>query len=138
MDLHLTDKVALITGSSRGLGLASAMSLAAEGCKVMLTARGADGLSRAIDDVRGVARTADAVAGVAGDLATLEGVTRAVERTIEQFGALDILVNNMGRAAPASPTRATRSGRRRLRRRSIRRFMPHGSRCRICAARAAA
>ena len=104
MDLHLTDKVALITGSSRGLGLASAMSLAAEGCKVMLTARGADGLSRAIDDVRGVARTADAVAGVAGDLATLEGVTRAVERTIEQFGALDILVNNMGLARGAGIT----------------------------------
>ncbi len=96
MDLHLTDKVALITGSSRGLGLASATALAAEGCKVMLTARGAAGLATALDQVRAAARSADAASGVAGDLATIEGVTQAIETTIQRFGRLDILVNNMG------------------------------------------
>jgi 3-oxoacyl-[acyl-carrier protein] reductase len=40
MDLHLTNKVAIVTGSSRGLGLASAAALAAEGASVMLCARG--------------------------------------------------------------------------------------------------
>ncbi len=94
----LTDKVALITGSSRGLGLASAVALAAEGCRVMLTARGAEQLARAVDEVRRVASGADAVASVAADLSTAEGVARAVEETVARFGGLDILVNNMGLA----------------------------------------
>jgi 3-oxoacyl-[acyl-carrier protein] reductase len=98
MNLELTDKVALITGSSRGLGLASAVALAAEGCRVMLTARGAEQLALAADQVRRVAPGADAVASVAADLSTADGVARAVEETATRFGGLDILVNNMGLA----------------------------------------
>ena len=98
MDLGLRDKVALITGSSRGLGLASAAALAAEGCHVMLTARGAEQLARAVDQVRSVASSADAVAAGAADLSTAEGVARAVEEAASRFGGLDILVNNMGLA----------------------------------------
>jgi 3-oxoacyl-[acyl-carrier protein] reductase len=97
MDLGLTHKVALITGSSRGLGLASARSLAAEGCRVMLTARGADALQKAALDLKAAAG-ADSVSSYAGDLATEEGVTRAIEATVREFGGLDILVNNMGLA----------------------------------------
>ena len=100
MDLQLTGKVALITGSSRGLGLASAVALAAEGCRVMLTARGADQLARAADEVRRVAE-ADAVASTAADLSTADGMARAVEATVTTFGGLDILVNNMGLARGA-------------------------------------
>ncbi len=96
MDLGLKDKVALITGSSRGLGLASARSLAAEGCRVMLSARGAEQLVISEAAVRGVASAPDAVASVAADLATAEGIARAVEETVERFGGLDILVNNVG------------------------------------------
>jgi len=98
MDLQLTDKVALITGSSRGLGLASATALAAEGCRVMLTARGAEQLARAVDEVRRVASDVEAVASVTADLSTAEGIARAVEETASRFGGLDILVNSMGLA----------------------------------------
>ena len=102
MDLGLTDKVALITGSSRGLGLASAMALAAEGCRVMLTARGAETLASAADEVRRVASGAPAVETVAADLSTADGIARAVEETVSRFGGLDVLVNNMGLAKGGS------------------------------------
>jgi 3-oxoacyl-[acyl-carrier protein] reductase len=97
MDLGLKNKVALITGSSRGLGLASARSLATEGCRVMLTARGAEALSEAAKDLQSIAGP-DGVGSLAADLTTEEGVARAVEATVRQFGGVDILVNNMGLA----------------------------------------
>ena len=95
MDLQLTGKVALITGSSRGLGLASAVALAAEGCHVCLTARGRERLDLAVDEVRSVA-AGGRVTGVCGDLSTVEGVEAAVTRVVAELGGLDILVNNMG------------------------------------------
>jgi 3-oxoacyl-[acyl-carrier protein] reductase len=98
MDLQLRDKVALITGSSRGLGLASARALAAEGCRVMLTARGAERLAAAADEVREAAGSADAVRATVADLSTADGVTQAVEATLAAFGGIDILVNNLGLA----------------------------------------
>jgi 3-oxoacyl-[acyl-carrier protein] reductase len=101
MNLELADKIALITGSSRGLGLASAISLAREGCKVMLTARGADRLAHAVDVVCAVADSADAVRSVTADLSTADGVAEAVEQTVTCFGGLDILINNMGLAKGA-------------------------------------
>ena len=101
MDLGLAGQVALITGSSRGLGLASARSLAMEGCRVMLTARGQDALASAVQQIAGLTGAPDRVASVADDLSTADGVARAVERTVERFGGLDILVNNMGFAKGA-------------------------------------
>ncbi|MPY89174.1 MAG: SDR family oxidoreductase [Luteitalea sp.] len=102
MDLHLTEKVAIITGSSRGLGLASAKALAAEGCRVTLCARGAPTLEQAAADVRAVARSASDVLTVAADVATEAGVHNVVERTVEKWGGADILVNNVGVARGAS------------------------------------
>ena len=95
MDLGLQNMVALVTGSSRGLGLASAKALAAEGARVMLTARGAEQLARAADEVVALS-SADAVRTTATDLATAAGVERAVAATVDAFGRLDILVNNVG------------------------------------------
>ena len=95
MDLGLQNMVALVTGSSRGLGLASAKALAAEGARVMLTARGAEQLARAADEVVALS-SADAVRTTATDLATAAGVERAVAATVDVFGRLDILVNNVG------------------------------------------
>ena len=95
MDLGLQDKVALVTGSSRGLGLASAKALAAEGARVMLTARGAEQLARAADEVVALSST-DAVRTTVADLATAAGVEHAVAATVDAFGRLDILVNNVG------------------------------------------
>ena len=96
MDLELRDKVAVVTGSSRGLGLASGVALAAEGCRVCLCARGAAALDEAVAQVRAAAGSADAVIGVTADLATDAGIRLVMDRTLETFGGLDILVNNVG------------------------------------------
>lgn len=101
MDLQLTGKVAIVTGSSRGLGLASAHALASEGCRVCICARGEERLSAAVKEVAESAEKPDRVLGVQADVSTVEGVQRIIDRTVEAFGALDILVNNVGRAAGA-------------------------------------
>jgi 3-oxoacyl-[acyl-carrier protein] reductase len=98
MDLQLTDKVALITGSSKGLGLAAACALAEEGCQVVLVARGAEGLAQAAHTVGLVARRPSSVLTVEGDVSTADGCGTAVSRTVAHFGRIDILVNNVGKA----------------------------------------
>jgi 3-oxoacyl-[acyl-carrier protein] reductase len=95
MNLELTGKVALITGSSRGLGLASARALAAEGCRVCLCARDAAVLDQAAADVRRLDGDAGVLA-VAADLTTADGIERVFERLFDRFGGIDILVNNLG------------------------------------------
>ena len=99
MDLQLTDKVAIVTGSSRGLGLASARSLVAEGCRVCLCARGSEQLAAAAVEVEAAARRPNMIMTVQADVSTVDGIALVVERTVERFGGLDILVNNVGRAA---------------------------------------
>jgi 3-oxoacyl-[acyl-carrier protein] reductase len=101
MDLHLSDKVALITGSSRGLGLASARALAREGCRVTLCARGRERLEQVGEELRREIGNADRILTVDADLATPEGVALVIDRTVEVFGGLDILVNNMALARGA-------------------------------------
>jgi 3-oxoacyl-[acyl-carrier protein] reductase len=98
MDLGLTDKVAIVTGSSRGLGLASARALVAEGCRVCLCARGEERLAEAALEVEAAARRPGMIATVQADVSTIEGVERVIEHAVEKFGGLDILVNNVGRA----------------------------------------
>jgi len=99
MDLGLTDKVAVVTGSSRGLGLASARSLVAENCRVVLCARGEETLAEAALEVEAAARRPNMVATVQADVSTLAGIELVIARAVETFGGLDILVNNVGRAA---------------------------------------
>ncbi len=101
MDFGLSDKVALVTGSSRGLGLASARALVAEGCRVCLCARGEERLAEAALEVEAAARKPNMVASVRADVSTLDGVQRAIETAVETFGGLDVLVNNVGRAGGA-------------------------------------
>ncbi len=96
MDLQLTDKVAIVTGSSRGLGLASAAALVAEGCRVAISARGEARLAEAAGELRRLAGADDRVLAVAADLASPAGVELVVTRAVETFGRLDILVNNVG------------------------------------------
>lgn len=98
MDLQLTDKVAIITGSSRGLGLACARTLVAEGCRVCICARGSEQLAAAAVEVEASARKPNMILAVQADVSTADGIALVVERTVERFGGLDILVNNVGRA----------------------------------------
>lgn len=95
MDLELNDKVGIVTGSSRGLGLASARALAAEGARVVLCARGADALAAAAASLGG---DTGRVATVVADVSTADGTARVVDAAIETFGRIDILVNNVGKA----------------------------------------
>ena len=111
MDLGLTDKVAIVTGSSRGLGLASARALVAEGCRVCLCARGEERLAEAALEVEAAAKRPNLVATVQADVSTRDGVERVIEKAVETFGGLDVLVNNVGRAGGA---RSARHVRRRL------------------------
>ena len=90
------DKVAIVTGSSRGLGLASARALAAEGCRVCLCARTQQRLEDAAQEVRAVAGAPDRVLTVAADVSTADGIARVVDATAATFGGIDVLVNNVG------------------------------------------
>jgi 3-oxoacyl-[acyl-carrier protein] reductase len=98
VNLELEGKVAVVTGSSRGLGLASATSLAREGCAVCICARGEARLRDAVSEVASAAGSADRVFGVTADVATVEGVARVIEGAVSRFGGLDVLVNNVGLA----------------------------------------
>ena len=95
MDLQLTDKIALVTGSSRGLGLACAEALAQEGCHVTLCARGEAGLREAAERIRAGGGSGRVVT-VATDVATVAGVQQVIDVTVATFGGLDVLVNNVG------------------------------------------
>ena len=101
MDLQLTDKIAIITGSSRGLGLASATALAREGCCVTLCARTAARLAEAAAEVAAACGDASRVLTVQADVSAPDGVAAIVDRTVAHFGGLDILVNNVGLARGA-------------------------------------
>jgi 3-oxoacyl-[acyl-carrier protein] reductase len=98
MDLQLRDKVAIITGSSKGLGLAAARALAAEGARVAICARGADALRSAAADLTRIAGRADAVLAVEADVSTAAGAEAFTKQTVSKFGRIDILVNNVGKA----------------------------------------
>jgi 3-oxoacyl-[acyl-carrier protein] reductase len=100
MDLQLSGKIAIVTGSSKGLGLASARALVEEGCRVTICARGEAALNEAAAALEAVAGSKGVLA-VAADLATAGGVEAVIARTVEAFGGLDILVNNIGLAKGA-------------------------------------
>ncbi|PYQ85767.1 MAG: short-chain dehydrogenase, partial [Acidobacteria bacterium] len=96
MDLQLTDKVAIVTGSSKGLGFSTAAALLEEGCNITICARGEVGLADAMSKLRQIPGGDERVLAVQADLATDKGVADVVLRTVDTFGGLDILVNNVG------------------------------------------
>ena len=97
MDLNLAGKVAIVTGGSRGLGLASARALAVEGCLVAVCARGQDRLADAAEELRAAAHETR-ILPIVADVATTDGVRTVVETTAAEFGRIDVLVNNVGLA----------------------------------------
>lgn len=94
MDLQLRGKRALVTGGSKGIGAAAALSLAAEGCDLVLVSRTAAVLTATADAIR--ARHQVRVDVMAADLA----VSAEVDRVAEAAGAVDVLVNNAGAIPP--------------------------------------
>jgi 3-oxoacyl-[acyl-carrier protein] reductase len=90
----LKNKVAIVTGASKGIGAAIAIHFAAEGAKVVVnyasSKEGADKVVKAITDNSGTA------IAVQGDVSKEADITRLFEETIKAFGALDVLVNNAG------------------------------------------
>jgi 3-oxoacyl-[acyl-carrier protein] reductase len=93
VDLGLRGKVAIVTGSSRGIGLATARLLAAEGCRTVLCGRGREALDAALAEVRAAGGQAVAVEA---DVTTVEGVDHLVAEARAAFGPIDVLVNNVG------------------------------------------
>jgi 3-oxoacyl-[acyl-carrier protein] reductase len=99
VDLQLEGKVALITGASKGIGRATALAFAEEGCHVAICARDTGGLAAARDKIaaRGV-RVATATA----DVCDSNDAERLINTCVGELGGLDILVNNVGGAIGAS------------------------------------
>jgi 3-oxoacyl-[acyl-carrier protein] reductase len=93
MDLGLRGRVAIVTGSSRGIGRAIASSLVNEGVRVVLNARGAEALQRAASEL--TTRGAE-VEAVATDVSTAEGCNELYEQATRRFQSVDIVVNNVG------------------------------------------
>jgi 2-deoxy-D-gluconate 3-dehydrogenase len=94
MDFGLQDRVAIVTGASRGLGRAAALALAAEGARVFGVARSTDALASLREEAGGAVEVADC------DMLDLDQVAALPDRAVERFGRLDIVVNNAG-LAPA-------------------------------------
>ncbi|GIW42683.1 MAG: short-chain dehydrogenase [Candidatus Binatia bacterium] len=93
MDLGIRGRVAVVTGSSAGIGRAIALAFAREGVRVVLSARGRERLERTREELLAGGHEVEAVPA---DVATREGAEAVVGRAVERWGRLDILVNNAG------------------------------------------
>jgi NAD(P)-dependent dehydrogenase (short-subunit alcohol dehydrogenase family) len=93
MELNLGGKVAIVTGGTQGIGLATAQLLAREGAAVVIVARGKERLEAAAASIRAAGGK---VATVAADVGRPEDAARIVATAMDAFGRLDILVNNAG------------------------------------------
>jgi glucose 1-dehydrogenase len=100
-DLILKDKVAVITGGSRGLGLAIAETYARAGAKVVIASRTLRTVDLAVDSLR---KSGYQAAGFACDVADLQQVEALAQHAVQTFGRIDIWVNNAGLSAPYGPT----------------------------------
>ena len=105
MDLELTDKVAVVTGASKGIGLAVTRALVDEGARVVAGARSTGSLEGL-----------EGVSAVAVDLAAPEGPAQLVQRALDEHGRVDVLVNNVGGVrlrleASSAPATTSSSGR---------------------------
>src|SRR5262245_6640621 len=94
MELGLGGKTALVTGGSKGIGLAVARALTAEGARVMICSRDAGALGRAASQVGSV--TGREVLTCTADLSELSAVARVAKDAVSRLGRIDILVNNAG------------------------------------------
>ena len=94
MDMGLKRLTVLITGGSKGIGLACAEVLAGEGCRIAIAAREAAGLKAAAEAVK--SKTGVEIATISADLSSLAGIESMVAEAAKRLGRIDILVNNAG------------------------------------------
>src|SRR5665647_3698391 len=104
MDLGIDGKVAVVVAGSRGLGFATAQALAAEGARLVVSARGEDALASAASSLRAFGVD---VATVVADSADPDVPARLVSTAVEQFGGLDIVVANAGGPPPGRSLEVT-------------------------------
>jgi 3-oxoacyl-[acyl-carrier protein] reductase len=104
MDLGLDGKVAVVAAASRGLGLAAAQALATEGVRLVVSARGKEGLETAAASLRSSGVEVDTLAADMGDPDVPERLVRAA---VDRFGGLDIVVANAGGPPPARSLEVT-------------------------------
>jgi 7-alpha-hydroxysteroid dehydrogenase len=93
----VTDKVAVVTGAGRGIGRATAVTLAGAGADVVVSARSVEDLEGVVAEIEALGRRALAVPADLSDLSTMPTLVAAA---LEAFGALDIVVNNVGGSFP--------------------------------------
>ncbi len=93
--MRLKDKVAVITGGSRGIGFATADKFLSEGAKVIITASSQASADKAVAQLQ-EKHPGAVVAGIAPDLSNLESVRNAFREAAQKYGCIDILVNNAG------------------------------------------
>src|SRR6185369_14997724 len=96
----LAGKVAIVTGSSRGIGRAIAERLAEDGAAVVVNCRSSEGESREV--VGGIVERGGQAAAIIADIGQVPDIRRMFRETIERFGRIDILVNNSA-IAPINP-----------------------------------
>jgi NAD(P)-dependent dehydrogenase (short-subunit alcohol dehydrogenase family) len=100
MTKHLTGRIALVTGASRGIGYAAARALAKEGAQIVAVARTQGGLEELDDEIR---KDGGNTTLVPLSLTDFEGIARLGAALHERYGKIDILVGNAGIAGPSSP-----------------------------------
>lgn len=100
MDLNLKDKIALITGASKGLGYATALQLAREGCKVVINGRDEVRVKSAAEKIK--EELGSQVIGLVGDASLPDMPEKLVQQTVDAFGGLDILITNTGGPKPGN------------------------------------
>ena len=93
--MRLKDKVAIVTGGSRGIGYATVEAFLREGATVILTASSQESAEKAVNRLK-EQYPDSTIAGISPDLSNLESVRRAFMDATEKYGCVDILVNNAG------------------------------------------
>jgi 3-oxoacyl-[acyl-carrier protein] reductase len=94
MDFGLKNKVAFVSGSSKGMGKAAAMIFAEEGAKVVITGRGKEAVNKTVDEIMMSTGNTEII-GIAGDLTSKEGVQSAIRQVVDKWGTVDIAISNV-------------------------------------------
>ncbi len=91
--MNLSGRVAIVTGSSRGIGKSIALELASRGAKIVLSGRNKESLDKVLEEIE---KTGSEVLTIAGDVGDSSDAQKLIDGALEKFGKIDILINNAG------------------------------------------